>query len=160
MENSAVRLREIALARDTLQLTPSLATGMAVGANIATPEPAVIRAIVIGTELPRGVDGAPASPREDDHRRWRARGFETSIEPLLTGLTQGFVDISGEGFGVFGPLAPGFGRLERPLECRTSRGRAPDMHEETDQHESDNEKLLKQHVRSHNGVSFHERERR
>jgi hypothetical protein len=79
---------------------------------------------------------------------------------LLTGLTQGFVDISGEGFGVFGSLAPGLGRLERPLGCGTSRGRAPDMHEETDQYESDNEKLLKQHVRSHDGVSFHDRERR
>src|SRR5262245_47894060 len=51
-------LREIALARDTLPLTPSLATGMSVGANIAPPAPAVIRAIVIGTELPRGIDGA------------------------------------------------------------------------------------------------------
>src|SRR5215468_4279257 len=127
MEKRAGDLREIALARDTLELAPGLATGMAVGANIATPEPAVIRAIVIGTELPRGDDGAPASPREDDHRRWRARGFGTSIEPLLTGLTQGFVDISGEGFGFFDPLAPGFGRLGRPLRCGTSRGRAPDM---------------------------------
>src|SRR5262245_18971563 len=52
MENRAVRLREIALARDTLQLTPSLATEMSVGAHIATPEPAVIRAIVIGTHCP------------------------------------------------------------------------------------------------------------
>src|SRR5919108_4347131 len=107
MENGAVRLIEIALARDTLPLTPLLATGMSVGANIATPEPAVIRAIVIGTELRRGVDGAPASPRADDHRRWRARGFGTSIEPFLTGLTQGFLDISGEGFWGFCPLAPG-----------------------------------------------------
>ena len=144
MEHGAVRLREIPVAGDTLQLAPGLATGMAVGANIAPPEPAVIRAIVLGTELPRGVDGAPASPREDDHRRWRARGFGTSIEPLLTGLTQGFVDISGEGFGFCGPLAPGCGRLERHLGCGTSRVRAPDMNEQTDQHESDNEKLIKQ----------------
>ena len=64
---------------------------------------------------------------------------------------------SGEGFGGFGPLAPGFGRLERPLGYGTSSGRAPDMHEETDQHGSDNEKLLTQHVRSHDGVSFHDR---
>src|SRR5262249_13578867 len=111
---------------------------MAIGANIATPAPAVLRAIVTGTELPRGVDGAPASPRAADHRRRRARGFGTSIEPLLTGLTQGFGEISGEGFGGFGPLTPGFGRLARPLGCGTSRGRAPDMHEETDQYESDN----------------------
>jgi hypothetical protein len=70
------------------------------------------------------------------------------------------VAIFGEGFGGFGPLALGFGRLERPLGCGTSRGKVPNMNEETDQHESDNEKLIKQHVRSHDGVSFHGGERR
>jgi hypothetical protein len=34
------------------------------------------------------------------------------------------------------------------------------MNEETDQHERDNEKMIKQHVRSHDGISFHSRERR
>src|SRR5262249_59680761 len=116
----------------------SVATGMSVGANMATPEPAVIRAIVIGTELPRGVDGAPASPREDDHRRWRARGFGTSIEPLLTGLTQGFVDISGEGFGFFGPLSAGVGRRGRALGGGASGGRGPDAAGGADQAEGDN----------------------
>ena len=67
---TAACIREIALARDALELVPGLATGMAVGADIAAAEPAVIRAIVIGTKMPRGIDGAPAFPRQDDHRRW------------------------------------------------------------------------------------------
>ena len=86
MEKRAGSLREIALARDALELAPGLATGMAVGADIAAAEPAVIRAIVIGTKMPRGIDGAPASPRKDDHRRWRAGGLGARIECLLTRL--------------------------------------------------------------------------
>ena len=59
MAKRASGLREIALARDALELTPGLAAGMTVGADIAAAEPAVIRAIVIGTKMPRGIDGAP-----------------------------------------------------------------------------------------------------
>ena len=42
MENRAVRLVKISLARHTLKLTPGLATGMAVGADIAQAEPALV----------------------------------------------------------------------------------------------------------------------
>jgi hypothetical protein len=41
----------------------------------------VIGAILIRTEMPRGVDGASASPREDDHRRWRARALGRVSSP-------------------------------------------------------------------------------
>src|SRR5688572_8182930 len=133
---------------------------MPIGADVTPSEPAVIRAIVIRTEVPRGVDRASASPREDDHRRWRARGFGTRIESLLTGLTQRFMEVSRERFGFFSPLAPGFGRLARHLGCGTARVRAADMNEEADQHESDHEKLIKQHVRSHDGVPSQGSERR
>ncbi len=61
MENRAVRLVKISLARHTLKLAPGLTTGMAVGADIATPEPAAIRAIGIGTEIPIRIDGALAT---------------------------------------------------------------------------------------------------
>jgi hypothetical protein len=137
-----VRLMEISLARDTLKLTPSLATGTSVGANIATPEPAVIRTIVIGTELPRGVDGAPASPREDPHWRGRAGGLGARIDSLLTRVAERFVAISREWFGLFGALASGFAWLEG----RPGRGswmiRPPDRHPEAHQHESDHEELV------------------
>lgn len=52
MENGAGGLVEVSLARPTRQLPPWLPPRMAVGANIPAPEPAVIGAIVIRTELP------------------------------------------------------------------------------------------------------------
>ena len=136
MENRAMSFIKISLARDALKLSPSLAAGMPIGANIAAAEPAVIGAILIRTKMPRGVDGAPASAREDDHRRWRARGFGTRIEPLLTGLAQGFMDISGERFGFFGALAAGFVWLERRCRGGARSVGPPDMDEETTQHQS------------------------
>jgi hypothetical protein len=73
---------------------------------------------------------------------------------LCTGLTQRFMDQSGEGLRFFGAsaLAPmGFGgRLGRT-------GRVvgqPDMDEETDQHESDQQELEKQQVGCHCGAPF------
>ena len=130
--------------REALKLTPGLSAGVAIGANIATAEPALISAIVIWTEVSRGVDRTRTSPGEDHHRRWRARGFGTRIELLLTRFAERFVDISRERFGHFGAPTAGFMGLERHLGCGTSRVRPPDMNEETDQHESDHEKLIKQ----------------
>jgi hypothetical protein len=135
MKDGAVRLRKIALARDAWELVPGLATGMAVGADIAAAEPAVIRAIVIGTKMPRGIDGTPASPRQDYHRGWRARGFGTRIESLLTRLAYWFVDISGKGFGFFGALAAGLIWIGGRLGGGTSRIRPPDMEDEAEEHE-------------------------
>ena len=136
MENGAMSFIKIALARDALKLSPSLAAGMPIGADVAAAEPAVIGTIVIRTEMPRGVDGALASPREEDHRRWRARGFGTRIEPLLTGLTQGFVDISGERFGFFGAFGSRLIGLDRPGRCSSGWIGPPDMDQQADQHQS------------------------
>ena len=70
MENRAVRLVKISLARHALKLTPGLATGMAIGADITQAESAVIGAIGIGTKMPRRIDGALAAPVEADEWRW------------------------------------------------------------------------------------------
>ena len=77
MKNRAVGFIKKALARHTLQLPPGLAAGMSIGANIAATEPAVIGAIVIRTEVPRGVDRTRTSPGEDHYRRWCAGGMGT-----------------------------------------------------------------------------------
>ena len=87
MKDRAVRLRKIARAGDTLQLAPGLTAGMAVGADVAAPEPAVIGAIVIWTKVLRGVDGASASPGKDEQGRWRAGGLGTRFGSLLTSFT-------------------------------------------------------------------------
>ena len=70
MENRALGFIKVSLARDALKLAPGLATGMAVGTDIAAPELAVIGAIGIRTEVPRGIDRAPSATGEDDRWRW------------------------------------------------------------------------------------------
>ena len=112
MKEGAVRLIKISMTRDTLKLAPGLAAGMPIRTDVATSEPAVIGAIVIRTEVLRGVDGASASSGEGDHRRGRPGGLGASISPLLTGLAKRFVDQTGERLGFFGALASGFVRGE------------------------------------------------
>jgi hypothetical protein len=70
MKERAVGFVEVSVAGDTLKLPPRLATGMTIGPNVAAPEPTVIGAIRIGTEVSVCVDGASASSREGDHGRW------------------------------------------------------------------------------------------
>ena len=70
MENRARSLVEISLARHALKLTPGLAAGMAIGADITQTEPAAIRAIRRWTEMSSRIDGALAAPVEADRWRW------------------------------------------------------------------------------------------
>ena len=86
MKNGAMGLIKIPVARHTLQLPPGLPARMPVGADVAAAEPAVVGAIVIRTEMLRGVDGATAPPGEDHHRRGRPGCLGRRIGTLLTGL--------------------------------------------------------------------------
>ena len=115
MQDRAVRLREIAVARDTLQLPPGLATGMPIGADVAASEPAMIGAIRIGTEV-RCVSTVRRRPRvKVMHRGWRTWRLGACIGSLLTGLAERFVEQPRKGFGFFGALASGLVRLEGGL---------------------------------------------
>jgi hypothetical protein len=81
-----VGLREIPVARDALQLALGLAARMAVGAEVAAAEPALVGTTGSGTKVRVGVDGAPAASGEGDHG-WRRPGrLGACISPLLTGL--------------------------------------------------------------------------
>jgi hypothetical protein len=91
MKDGAVRLREIALARDTLKLAPGLAAGVPISPDVAASEPPVIVAIVIRTEVLRGVDGTSAPSGEDEESRWRSCCLGAGIGALLTGLAERFV---------------------------------------------------------------------
>src|SRR5439155_8232637 len=110
-----VRRREIALAGDTLQLTPGLSTGMSVGAAVAASAPAVIGASVIRTAMRSSVDGAPASSGEGEHRRGRARRLGWCIGALLTRFAERLVDQLGEGSGYWGARASRLVRLRGDL---------------------------------------------
>jgi hypothetical protein len=143
MENRAVGLIEVPLARHTLQLPPGLAARMPIGADVAPAEPPVIGAILLRTEVPRGVDRASASSSEDHHRRWRAGGLRTRINALLTRFAERFVDVSGERFEFFGAFTSRLIRLVRPGRCGFGRVEPPDVDHEADQDEGNQKDLVK-----------------
>ena len=62
MKDRAVGVVEVALTGDTLQLPPELAAGMAIGADIAAAQPAMIGTIRLWTEVRVGVDSPSATP--------------------------------------------------------------------------------------------------
>src|SRR5262249_48451187 len=112
MQQRAVGLIKIAVARHTLPLPPGLATRVPIGADIAAAEPAVIGTIMSRTEMPRGIDRASAPPGEEHHRRGRGGGLGTRIDSLLTRVAEGLVEICGERFGLCGACASGCAWLE------------------------------------------------
>jgi hypothetical protein len=152
MKDGAVRLREIALAGDTLQLAPGLTAGMTIGADVATAEPPMVSAIWIGAEVRLGVDNAPTSAGEADEGRWEARRRGARFGPLFTGLTERFMDASRKRFGVLGALASGRGQLAGRLGYGSGSVGPLHVHYEADQHESNQEKLVKQQRRRHDEV--------
>src|ERR687892_294319 len=154
MKNRAVRLREIALAGDTLQLAPGLTAGMTIGADVATAEPTVVGAIRIRAEVRVGVDGAPTSSGEADEGRWGVRRFGADIGPLHAGLAQRFVDQPGKRLGVFGACASTLVGCGGRLWHSGGLVGQPDMDEETDEDESNYEELVQQRVRRHDEVLF------
>lgn len=160
MKNGAMGVGEIPVTGDALQLASGLATGMPMGTDVAAPEPAVIGAIVSRTEVRECVDGAAAAPGEDHNRgRW-AGNFRTRSEIVLTGLAERFVDISGEGLRLVEAFAPGWVRLKRRLRCRPETIGPPDVHDEADQHQRNQQELVKPQIRCHDDVPFHGGERK
>jgi hypothetical protein len=93
------------------------------------------------------------------YRRGRPRCLGASLSPLLTGLTQRFVDQLGERLGCCGAFAPGFVRGEGGVGGVTGIVWAPDMDEEADEDKSGQEKLVQQGVWCHDAVPFHADER-
>src|SRR2546430_17098805 len=77
MQERAVRLQKVSLTRATVHLAPQAAAEMAVGAQVAQPQPASIVTAHIGTKMPRGIDGTWVSVarrhRHGTYRRGRLR---------------------------------------------------------------------------------------
>src|SRR5205823_6193924 len=76
MEQGAVMLWKVPFAGRTVELTPLTPARMAVGAQVAQPQPAAVVTVRMRTKVPRGVDGPWASvgrgQRIGAHRRrWR-----------------------------------------------------------------------------------------
>ena len=147
MKKRAVGFVEVALTGDTLQLPPGLATWMSIGADIAAAQPAMVGTIRLWTEVRVGVDSPSATSGATDDRRWEARRLGLRIGSLCTGCAQRFVEESGEEFGLFDASASALTGLGG--RCgRTRRVVRPhDVHEEADQHESDQQEWVKQRGR-------------
>jgi hypothetical protein len=107
MQRRAMGVLEIALAGHALQLTPRLATGMTVGADIPASCPTVVGAIIIGTEVLLGIDGASTSPWERQQWGWRGERRWARLSGLLTRLTEGLVGETGKGWGHCGAFFEG-----------------------------------------------------
>ncbi len=105
MEDRAVMLRERALARGTLELSPRAATGMAVGAQVPQPQPAAIATAGMGTEVPRGVHRAGAAGGRGHRLGWHRRPRLGMRGFLRTQGTRRFVRQARKRFGVVGALA-------------------------------------------------------
>ena len=99
MKDRAVGFGEVSLTGDTLQLPPGLATWMAIGADLAAAQPAMIGAIRLWTEVRAGVDSPSAILGVTDDRWWEARRLGLRIGCLFTGCAQRFVDEPGKGLG-------------------------------------------------------------
>src|SRR5712691_12881413 len=61
MQERTVRFQNVAVTRATVQLAPQAAAGMAVGAEVIKPYPALIVTAGMRAEVLRGVDGTRAS---------------------------------------------------------------------------------------------------
>ena len=102
MEDRPVRLLEIAVARHTLELSPRFAPGVTVRAEVAPARPAIIRALLIGTELLLRVDSAAASSGEHEQWRWGGGRRWTASGGASADVTQRLVEEASKGFR--GPL--------------------------------------------------------
>src|SRR5262249_13090925 len=105
MKECAMMLGKIAFTGSAVELAPETATRMAVGTEIAQPEPAVIATAHMGTEVLGGIDRARASMRR---RHWvgaHSRGRLGRRDILRTQGAARLLGQAGKRFGVVGVLA-------------------------------------------------------
>ena len=118
MHARAVRLRDLALAGDTLPLASGLPPGLPRGADGATAAPPLRGAIRLGAAVrARGDEASPASG-EAEAGRWGARRCQVGLGSRRTGLTPRCAQQPGQGLGVWGGV---WGR--RLSEARGGWGR-------------------------------------
>jgi hypothetical protein len=105
MQERAMMLGKVALARGAVELSPGTATGMAVGTKVAQPAPAAIAIARMGTEVLGGLDRAGASVRWWHRVGSYGRGRLGRRDVLRTQGTVWFLGQAGKRFGGVGALA-------------------------------------------------------
>src|SRR5262249_8077302 len=84
-------LQKVRVTGDTVELSPGSAPRMAIGADIALPDPTIIEAHGLGTILGMGVDRPRTPALARDQRRRRRRGPGAGLLGLLPRLGGGGV---------------------------------------------------------------------
>src|SRR2546426_11455357 len=100
MEERAERLEKGAAADHTQQLPPGTATGMAIGAEIAPADPALVPTVRIRAAMGGGVDLASSPPR--GHEAWwrRCGGERAGSSGVLPGVAVRLLGASRKRFGL------------------------------------------------------------
>src|SRR5215510_13889147 len=106
MEQGPVGLQKVAIAAGTVQLTPGTTAGMAIRAEVPSPQPSTIITAGIGTEVHRGVDLTWAALGHDDRGGWHWRGWLGMRRLMLTQNTRGLVRQTSKRCGLLGALTP------------------------------------------------------
>src|SRR5215471_10134132 len=107
MEDRPVVFGEIPRARGALELAPGATIGMAIGPQIAPPQPAAIATASMGAEVLRGLHGARPAGRRGHRLGWRRRRL---VGLCSFSLTQGALRALGQArkrLGFLGALASG-----------------------------------------------------
>src|SRR5262245_631515 len=91
MQRGAVRVLEIFLAGDTLQLPPGSAIRMAIGADIAQAAPAIIRTGRIWAVLLLRIHRARTATRACEQRWWGYGGWLAGFRGMLARFTKGLI---------------------------------------------------------------------
>src|SRR5215510_8264594 len=144
-----VCFKEIGVTDYAVELPPVSAARMAVGANIAVSDPAIIGARFVGTVLGMGIDCSRASSLAGA-QGWRGNRWRVDMRrALLTGRTVRLFSQAGEGLGGLwwscGPLSP------RVFRCLPSRVHPIREHQLPEQRE---EQKLVEKWGAYHGIPF------
>ncbi len=156
MKDGAVMLREKAVARGAVELTPGTTIGMTIGPQVGQPQPAALVTIAVRAAMPGRVHGTGASVRGQhgigpSRRRWCV------IHRLR--LTQGtgrLLRQARERYGFAGASARGLDRLGWCLGFSTGWAR-PEVRQHEAQPEQDQDhQLIVNEVRNHRIAPLHD----
>src|SRR5262245_37272922 len=149
MKNRPVMFGKIAFARGAVELSPGAATGMAVGTEVAQPEPAAIVTTSVGTEVPRGLHHPGASVRWGHRVRPLRRRWSRLIGFLFTQRTVRLVRQARKGFGLVGTSAFRLDGWGWGLGSSTGWARPEVRHHEAPPEQDQNDQLIVDVVRNH-----------
>src|SRR5262245_1195799 len=106
-------LGKVPFAGSTVELTPLTPAGMAVGAQVAQPQPAAIVTARMGTEMPRSIDHTRAPVGRLYRIRLYRRRWRGSRGLFRTQGTRGLMPQARKGCGRLGAFALGRAGLRR-----------------------------------------------